>query len=294
MAIERHQRRLRTRGQHPIVDLEHEQRAGQHQQVDECAEHPDRHEQAAALAKRRANLLAAVDSAGHGGPPLVNAIRSRRRGVPQQCRRRASERLLRHGELVGSGLLSSTSSSMIATATAFSVSSGAKVRRTGGCRLYLIHSHPVRADMPIHTFLLSNVWVLHVAVQRAARSEAIASMGPRTGPTGWGRRCSISGSDRGALVPADSPARKAGTQPSPDVTGENRQSDPDRGWVRAAATARHFGFGRSPPAHMRQRVPSGRASSDEAYRGPASPTRLPPHQERNRALRLLHPGVVHP
>ena len=53
---ERHQRRLRTRGQHPVVDLEHEQRAGQHQQVHEGAEQPDRGEPPAALAERRADL----------------------------------------------------------------------------------------------------------------------------------------------------------------------------------------------------------------------------------------------
>ena len=46
------------------------QRAGQHQQVDECAEHPDRREQATALAKRRAN------SARLSIPPFIADYRS--------------------------------------------------------------------------------------------------------------------------------------------------------------------------------------------------------------------------
>ena len=63
---QRHQRCFRARSQHPVVDLQHEQRAGQHQQVDEGTEQPDGDEQAAALGQgganlRRAGLAATMD-----------------------------------------------------------------------------------------------------------------------------------------------------------------------------------------------------------------------------------------
>ena len=166
-------------------------------------------------------------------------------------------------------------------------------QRTGGCRLYLIHSYPVRADMPIHISYcpMYGYYMSPSSGRHDPKRSHPWDRGPVRQDGGDVARSRAATEERSSRP---TPCPEAGTQPSPDVTGENRQSDPDRGWVRAAATARHFGFGRSPPAHMRQRVPSGRASSDEAYRGPASPTRLPPHQERNRALRLLHPGVVHP
>ena len=48
-ADERDQRRLRARRHHPVVDLEHEERPGQHQNVDEDAEEADRDEEAPAL-----------------------------------------------------------------------------------------------------------------------------------------------------------------------------------------------------------------------------------------------------
>ena len=55
-ADQRHQRRLRPRTQHPVVDLKHEDRAGQHQQVHEGAEQPDRQERPPALGQRRSDL----------------------------------------------------------------------------------------------------------------------------------------------------------------------------------------------------------------------------------------------
>ena len=49
---ERDERRLGAARQHPVVDLEHVERPGQHQDVDEAAEHPERHEQRPRAAQR--------------------------------------------------------------------------------------------------------------------------------------------------------------------------------------------------------------------------------------------------
>ena len=64
------------------VDLEHEQRPGQHQQIDEGAEQTDRDEQAVALAKRRANLARAVDV---GVPTPTGPLVSRHRLLDAQA-----------------------------------------------------------------------------------------------------------------------------------------------------------------------------------------------------------------
>ena len=45
---------------HPVIDLQHEQRTGKHQQVHERAEQPDGGEQTAALAKCSPHLGAAI------------------------------------------------------------------------------------------------------------------------------------------------------------------------------------------------------------------------------------------
>ena len=64
-ADEREQRRLRARGQHPVVDLEHEERPGQHQDVHEDAEEAHGYEEAPALRKRRPDLPIAVPARCH-------------------------------------------------------------------------------------------------------------------------------------------------------------------------------------------------------------------------------------
>ena len=53
---QRDQRRLRPRAQHAVVNLQHEQRAGEHQYVHRHAEQRARHEQPAALRERRPDL----------------------------------------------------------------------------------------------------------------------------------------------------------------------------------------------------------------------------------------------
>ena len=59
------QRRLRARGQHPVVDLEHEQRPGQHQQVHEHAEQTAGEEEPAAFRQCLADFPVAVPALRH-------------------------------------------------------------------------------------------------------------------------------------------------------------------------------------------------------------------------------------
>ena len=61
----RNQRRLRARTQHPVVDLQHEQGPGQHQQVHGDTEQAARHEQPPALCERRPDFPVAVAAFGH-------------------------------------------------------------------------------------------------------------------------------------------------------------------------------------------------------------------------------------
>ena len=56
-------------GQHPVVDLQHEDRPRQHQQVHEHAEEADGKEQAAAFRQRRADLAAGDHGRGFPPPP---------------------------------------------------------------------------------------------------------------------------------------------------------------------------------------------------------------------------------
>ena len=57
---QRHQRRHGTAGQNPVIDLQHEKRAGQHQQVDDQAEHASRGKRRPAGAERLADALPAA------------------------------------------------------------------------------------------------------------------------------------------------------------------------------------------------------------------------------------------
>jgi hypothetical protein len=56
----RHKGRHGPAGQHPVVDLQHEQRPGQHQQIRYEAEHASRDERGAPLCQRSANTPAAL------------------------------------------------------------------------------------------------------------------------------------------------------------------------------------------------------------------------------------------
>ena len=51
-----YKRRHAAARQHPVVDLQHEHRAGQHQEVDQPAECPDADERTLARPERRAQL----------------------------------------------------------------------------------------------------------------------------------------------------------------------------------------------------------------------------------------------
>ena len=74
---QRRQRRLRARGQHPVVNLQHEKRPGQHQQVDENAEKAHRQKQTPALRQRRAKLPVAAVGLRHR--PLLRRLPPRRK-----------------------------------------------------------------------------------------------------------------------------------------------------------------------------------------------------------------------
>ena len=77
------QRRLRTRTQHPVVDLQHEQRPGQHQHVHRHAEQAARNEQPPALRERSPNLPVAAPTVRHhaAGAPCLRAV-SKTSGPP--------------------------------------------------------------------------------------------------------------------------------------------------------------------------------------------------------------------
>ena len=69
---QREQRRLRARAQHTVVHLKHEQRPGQHQEIDEDAEQSARAKEPTALSERIADLTLAVG----GVSRRVHAVRS--------------------------------------------------------------------------------------------------------------------------------------------------------------------------------------------------------------------------
>ena len=89
---ERDQRRLRARTQHPVVDLQHEQRPGQHEHVHGHAEQAARHKQAPALRQRRPDFPVAIPVFGHRANVLsIQAGMQSTRGIEQQrAPRRAS------------------------------------------------------------------------------------------------------------------------------------------------------------------------------------------------------------
>ena len=74
----RHQRKQGRKGcfrpaaKHTVIDLQHEERARQHQDIDEQAEHPDRPEPAACMAHDAAQLLCALlIGPAFAHPPLL-------------------------------------------------------------------------------------------------------------------------------------------------------------------------------------------------------------------------------